>query len=61
MQTELRLDYSAESLLKPQILCIDDDPEIPRIIEIGLRNFKVSVDIAYFGMQGVLGGDYQVS
>lgn len=36
----------------PRVLCIDDDPEVSRCIELRLREFQVEVVRAYFGMQG---------
>ena len=36
----------------PLILSIDDDPEIPRTIEMRLRDYDVRVKRAFFGMQG---------
>lgn len=36
----------------PEILCMDDDPEVSRNIEIRLRDFRVNVTRAFFGMQG---------
>ena len=36
----------------PCILCVDDDPEIPHTIALRLRDYNVSVQRAYHGMQG---------
>ncbi|MCA9188919.1 MAG: response regulator [Pirellulaceae bacterium] len=36
----------------PLILCIDDEPEVSRSIEMRLRDYLVDVSRAYFGMQG---------
>ena len=36
----------------PTVLCIDDDPEISRVIQLRLSNFEVQVERAFFGMQG---------
>ena len=36
----------------PRILCIDDDPEICRTLEMRLGQFHAEVVIAYFGTQG---------
>ncbi len=35
-----------------KVLCIDDDPEISRTIELRLQPYRVSVLRAYHGMQG---------
>jgi DNA-binding response OmpR family regulator len=36
----------------PQILCVDDDPEISRSIEMRLREYLVDISRTFFGMQG---------
>jgi len=36
----------------PTILCIDDDPDISRTIELRLSNFDVNVKRTFGGMQG---------
>ncbi|MDV6030926.1 MAG: response regulator [Phycisphaera sp. RhM] len=36
----------------PRILCIDDDPEICRTLEVRLSAYLAEVLIAYFGTQG---------
>ena len=36
----------------PRILCIDDDPEICRTLELRLGEFQAEVLVAYFGTQG---------
>jgi DNA-binding response OmpR family regulator len=37
---------------RPIILCIDDDPDISRTIELRLRSYEVTVLRAFHGMQG---------
>ncbi len=37
----------------PVILCVDDDPEISRMIELKLSRFNVEVQRAFFGMHGL--------
>ncbi len=36
----------------PRILCIDDDPEICRTLEMRLSDYQAEVLVAYFGTQG---------
>ncbi len=36
----------------PRILCIDDDPEICRTLELRLGRYQADVAIAYYGTQG---------
>ncbi|MDV6030891.1 MAG: response regulator [Phycisphaera sp. RhM] len=36
----------------PRILCIDDDPEICRTLEMRLSDYQAEVLLAYFGTQG---------
>lgn len=36
----------------PRILCIDDDPEICRTLELRLGQYQAEVLVAYFGTQG---------
>ena len=36
----------------PSILCIDDDPEISRLVELRLREYEVRVLRSFHGMQG---------
>lgn len=36
----------------PRILCIDDDPEICRTLEMRLGEYQAEVQLAYFGTQG---------
>lgn len=43
---------SSNSNRVARILCIDDDPEISRSIELRLGEFQVDVRRAFFGMQG---------
>jgi DNA-binding response OmpR family regulator len=43
---------SIPGLPTPRILCIDDDPEVSRMIEYRLRRFDVEVTRAFHGMQG---------
>ncbi len=38
---------------RPVILCVDDDPEISRTIEVRLRSYDVEVRRAFHGMQGL--------
>jgi DNA-binding response OmpR family regulator len=38
---------------RPVILCVDDDPEISRTIEVRLRTYDVEVRRAFHGMQGL--------
>src|SRR5262245_58774935 len=42
----------APSATPPLILCIDDDPEVSRVIESYLRRFDVRVVRAFHGMHG---------
>lgn len=44
----------ANSLRTPCILCIDDDPDIHTNIELRLREYDVTVEHAYYGMQGIV-------
>ncbi len=37
----------------PNIVCIDDDPDVSRTLKIRLSEYKVNVHCAYFGMQGL--------
>lgn len=37
---------------RPIILCIDDDPDISRTVELRLRSYQVTVLRAFHGMQG---------
>ena len=37
----------------PTVLCIDDDPEITRIIEARLSTYEVKVICSFTGMQGI--------
>lgn len=37
---------------RPRILCIDDDPEICRTLQMRLRDYETDVMVAYFGTQG---------
>ncbi|MEM6473130.1 MAG: response regulator [Planctomycetota bacterium] len=36
----------------PKLLCIDDDPELCRTLEMRLSKYRVDVLLAYFGTQG---------
>ena len=36
----------------PRILCIDDDPEFCRSLELRLRSYEADVVLAYYGTQG---------
>ena len=45
-------DQPTEADRRPVILCIDDDPEISRTIELRLRDFDAEVLSAFHGMQG---------
>ena len=37
----------------PKVLCIDDDPDVSRAIQLRLDNFEVEVIPAFFGTQGL--------
>jgi DNA-binding response OmpR family regulator len=37
----------------PKVLCIDDDPDISRAIQLRLGNFEVEVKRAFFGTHGL--------
>ena len=54
--TDERLSISVSSsqttLDVPKVLCIDDDPEITRSIQLRLRPFHVNVLRAFHGMHG---------
>lgn len=38
---------------RPTILCVDDDPDVTRSIEMRLKAFDVTVNCALHGMQGI--------
>lgn len=40
-------------LREPMILCVDDDPDIAMAIEMRLRPYSVTVELAFYGMQGI--------
>ncbi|HEV3005737.1 MAG TPA: response regulator [Pirellulales bacterium] len=44
---------AAAELRGARVLCIDDDPDVCRGIELRLRNDGVDVTCAYFGTQGL--------
>ena len=37
----------------PQILCVDDDPDVQTTIELRMREFDVEVQHAFYGSQGI--------
>jgi len=43
---------AASTLVPPTVLCIDDDPEVSRLIESYLRDVDVQVLRSFHGMQG---------
>jgi DNA-binding response OmpR family regulator len=43
---------SIADLQAPKVLCIDDDPEISRIIKLRLEGYGIAVFRAFNGMQG---------
>ncbi|MEO2048632.1 MAG: response regulator [Pirellulales bacterium] len=49
--SEAPVDSKQQTAL-PKVLCIDDDPEISRIIQLRLSEFEVEVERAFCGMQG---------
>jgi CheY-like chemotaxis protein len=50
LQADRRL--SASAAVPPTVLCIDDDPEVSRLIESYLRDVEVTVLRSFHGMQG---------
>jgi DNA-binding response OmpR family regulator len=51
--SESTLDDSTDALAPwPTVLCIDDDPEISRVLQVRLREFQVEVFRAYSGIHG---------
>ncbi len=38
---------------RPMILCVDDDPDVSRTIEMRLRSYDVEVKRAFHGMHGI--------
>ncbi|QDV44146.1 Response regulator PleD [Stieleria neptunia] len=42
----------AKAIQTPRILCIDDDPEICRTLEMRLSGYQAEVLVAFFGTQG---------
>ncbi len=44
---------TAQSQRVPTVLCIDDDPDVSRMIELRLRSFEVKCNRAFFGTQGI--------
>lgn len=41
-----------KDLPSPKLLCIDDDPELCRTLEMRLSKFRIEVLLAFFGTQG---------
>lgn len=39
--------------LMPRVLCVDDDPDIQTAIDIMFRPYRVEVDHAHYGMEGI--------
>jgi len=51
--TEHAVDYRmARQTKPPTVLCIDDDPEVSRLIQSYLQDFDVQVVRSFHGMQG---------
>ncbi|MCH7989066.1 MAG: response regulator [Planctomycetes bacterium] len=44
--------YQDDLRKRPTVLCIDDDPEISRVLSIRLKNYQVEVLRAFHGMHG---------
>lgn len=38
----------------PRILCVDDDPDLQTAIELRMRRYDVTIEHAYYGMQGIV-------
>ena len=38
----------------PCVLCVDDDPDIQTIVEMRMRQYRVQVERAFHGMQGIM-------
>ena len=47
-------DEELTAVTAPTILCVDDDPDIQTAIELRMREFDVTIDHAFFGMQGIV-------
>ncbi|WP_182870020.1 response regulator [Rhodopirellula sp. JC639] len=54
IESKVGKDLLARSAMThtPRILCIDDDPEICRTLEMRLSAYRAEVQVAYFGTQG---------
>lgn len=52
LESKRNSDALVASRELPTVLCVDDDPEISRVIELHLRRFDVRVLRAFCGMQG---------
>lgn len=37
----------------PRLLCVDDDPDVQTAIEMRMRDYRVEVEHAFYGMQGI--------
>ncbi|TWT74515.1 Sensor histidine kinase TodS [Posidoniimonas polymericola] len=37
----------------PKLLCVDDDPDVQTTIEMRMRDYRVEVEHAFYGMQGI--------
>lgn len=53
MQDTLQQPTSRKRQRRPTIVCIDDDPDIPRAISLILSKFDVEVIPAFTGQQGI--------
>ena len=42
-----------KSMRTPRILCVDDDPDLQTTIQIRMRKYRVEIDQAFCGMQGI--------
>ena len=51
-KTPCASDFGSPAVDSTLILCIDDDPDVARAIEIRLRPYKATVLSATYGMQG---------
>ncbi|QDT12139.1 response regulator [Planctomycetes bacterium K23_9] len=50
--SQTKTNESAETR-KPQLLCIDDDPDIAQALEMALSNLEIDLTCAFSGQQGI--------
>lgn len=51
-EKDLAADSTQQSHQTPNILCIDDDPEVSQALKLQLSEYDVDLTVAYFGTQG---------